>query len=132
MSEARVHPDSGLTNDQAEELRRMLLDRRRALLEEHSQHLDLGRYGDDGISESEEAAAQDAARSTMIDLAESERKKLAQIARALQKLENGTYGVSEDSGEPIGFERLRAIPWATLDTQDQEARERAARDLGRR
>jgi DnaK suppressor protein len=130
MSEARAHPDSELTSEQAEELRRVLLERRRSLIEGHAQHLDLGRYGDEPIAEPEEAAARDATRSTMIELAEAERRKLAQIERALAKLENGTYGVSEDSGEPIGFERLRAIPWAALNTLDQEAHERATRDHG--
>jgi DnaK suppressor protein len=130
MSDARVHPDSELTSDQAEELRRVLLERRRSLLEKHAEHLDIGRYGDEPIAEAEEAAARDAARSTMIDLAESQRRQLAQIERALEKLENGTYGVSEDSGEPIGFDRLRVIPWAALNTRDQEVHERAARERG--
>src|SRR5690242_5732390 len=112
MSEARVHPDSELTKAQGEELRRALRERQTALLEEHSEHLDIGRYADEPIAEPEEAAARDATRSTMINLAESERALLAQIERALEKLENGTYGVSEESGEPIGFDRLRAIPWA--------------------
>lgn len=131
MNEARAHPDSELTEDQVAELQGMLLERRRALLAEQSQHLDLGRFGDERIAEAEEAAARDATRSTMIDLAESQRKQLALIERALRKLEDGTYGVSEDSGEPIGFDRLRAIPWAMLTTTDQEAHERAARDRGR-
>jgi DnaK suppressor protein len=131
MTEARVHPDSELTKEQAEELRNALLERRRSLAQEHSQHLNIGRYGDEPIAEAEEAAARDATRSTMMDLAESERKLLAQVERALKKFESGTYGVSEDSGEPIGFDRLRAIPWAMFSTQDQEAHERAARDRGR-
>jgi len=132
MNEARVHPHSELTKAQAEELRRALIERRTALLDEHSEHLDIGRYADEPVAEPEEAAARDATRSTMIKLAESERALLTQIERALEKLANGTYGVSEDSGEPIGFDRLRAIPWAALSTPDQEALERAARDRGRR
>ena len=130
MSEARVHPDSELTKHQAEELHRALLERRTSLIEEHAEHLDIGRYADEPIAEPEEAAARDATRSTMINLAEAERRLLAQIERALEKLDRGTYGVSEESGEPIGIERLRAIPWARLSTPDQEAYERAARDRG--
>jgi RNA polymerase-binding transcription factor DksA len=38
---------------------------------------------------------------------------IRQIDAALQRIEDGTYGVSELSGRPIGEERLRAIPWAT-------------------
>jgi DnaK suppressor protein len=130
MSEARVHPDSQLTKGQAEELRRALLERRTTLLEDHSEHLDIGRFADEPVPEPEEAAALDATRSTMINLAESERALLTQIERALEKLGNGSYGVSEVSGEPIGIDRLRVIPWARLSTADQEAYERAARDRG--
>jgi len=34
------------------------------------------------------------------------------IDRALQKIEAGTYGVCEDTGQPIPYERLSLIPWA--------------------
>ncbi len=37
---------------------------------------------------------------------------LADVERALAKLEAGTYGVSEATGEPIPRERLEAVPWA--------------------
>ena len=39
---------------------------------------------------------------------------LADVERALEKLEDGTYGICDSCGEPIGEERLEAIPWATL------------------
>ena len=39
---------------------------------------------------------------------------LSDVERALEKLEDGTYGVCDSCGEPIGEERLEAIPWATL------------------
>jgi DnaK suppressor protein len=39
---------------------------------------------------------------------------LADVERALEKLEDGTYGICDDCGEAIGEERLEAIPWATL------------------
>ena len=41
------------------------------------------------------------------------RQMIADIDAALQRLENGTYGLSTVSGRPIPKERLRAIPWAT-------------------
>ena len=37
-----------------------------------------------------------------------------QIEQAIAKIDNGTYGVCEDCGEHIAFERLEAIPFATL------------------
>ena len=41
------------------------------------------------------------------------RQMIADIDAALQRLDNGTYGLSTVSGRPIPKERLRAIPWAT-------------------
>jgi RNA polymerase-binding protein DksA len=42
-----------------------------------------------------------------------DRQELAQVKRALDRIEQGTYGVSEVSGKPIPIERLEAIPSAT-------------------
>ena len=44
----------------------------------------------------------------------SERDKLAQIERALGRIDDGTYGVCESCGNPIGKMRLMAFPRATL------------------
>lgn len=46
-------------------------------------------------------------------LDEGVRDTLRRIDDALQRIEDGTYGTCEIGGEPIGEERLRAIPWAT-------------------
>jgi DnaK suppressor protein len=128
---ARAHPDSGLTEAQVEALERMLLDTRRRLIDERQARLDAGRFTTEPISESEEAAALDASQSTLLDLAETERALLEKIDRALRKMQDGTYGVSEDSGEPIGNDRLRAVPWATLSAEDEERLEHRLRDRGR-
>src|SRR3981081_111774 len=42
-----------------------------------------------------------------------DRKELAQVKRALDRIEQGTYGLSEVSGKPIPIERLEAVPYAT-------------------
>jgi DnaK suppressor protein len=47
-----------------------------------------------------------------IGLMSSERKILAEIDEALDRIENGTYGVCEGDDEPIPKPRLYAIPWA--------------------
>ena len=53
--------------------------------------------------------------------------RLAQIDRALARFDTGTYGISELSGEPIGYARLSAVPWARFTVAEQEELERAAR-----
>ncbi len=45
---------------------------------------------------------------------------LRQIDRALEKIEEGTYGVCDISGEEIPIKRLEAIPYATMTVQAQE------------
>jgi DnaK suppressor protein len=57
-------------------------------------------------------------------LEEGAQQTLAQIDRALAKLDDGTFGVCERCGKPIASERLRARPWATLCIDDQRLADR--------
>jgi DnaK suppressor protein len=52
---------------------------------------------------------------------------LADVERALVKLDAGTYGFSEDSGAPIPLERLEALPWARRTQQEAVRRQRGIR-----
>jgi DnaK suppressor protein len=58
------------------------------------------------------------------------RSELDAVERAEQRLEDGTYGFSVQSGEPIPAKRLEAIPWAERTAKEQErfdgARRRAS------
>ena len=54
-------------------------------------------------------------------------KLLVKVRHALQKIENGTYGWCEETGEPIGLRRLLARPTATLCLEAQVAREQKQR-----
>jgi DnaK suppressor protein len=55
------------------------------------------------------------------------RKLIAKIDQALQRVEGGTYGFCEETGEPIGLKRLEARPIATLSIEAQERHERMER-----
>lgn len=55
------------------------------------------------------------------------RKLLAKINNALQKIEDGSYGYCEVTGEPISLKRLEARPIATLSIEAQEQHERKER-----
>lgn len=46
-------------------------------------------------------------------LEENEERVLAAIDAALRRIDEGTYGTCETCGEPIGEERLEALPWTT-------------------
>ncbi len=49
-------------------------------------------------------------------------RRLAQVERALEKIGDGTYGISDASGDPIPIERLEALPEAILTAAEQESR----------
>ncbi|HEX4338883.1 MAG TPA: TraR/DksA family transcriptional regulator [Polyangiaceae bacterium] len=69
----------------------------------------------DQVSETEEKAARN----------DRDAARLSQIEAALAKFDTGEYGISADSGEPIGFARLEAIPWARLTVREEEEIARA-------
>lgn len=56
-----------------------------------------------------------------------ERKLISKINSALEKIEEGTYGYCEETGEPISIARLEARPVATLSLEAQERHERKER-----
>jgi DnaK suppressor protein len=53
-------------------------------------------------------------------LADGLRSDLAAIERAEERLAQGTYGLSVESGKPIPDERLEAIPWAERTVEEDE------------
>jgi DnaK suppressor protein len=57
-------------------------------------------------------------------LAAQLRAELEAIERAERRLEDGTYGLSVESGEPIPAKRLETIPWAERTPEEQERYER--------
>lgn len=59
-----------------------------------------------------------------------ERKLLKKIDQALKRIEDGTYGWCEDTGEPIGIARLLARPTASLTLEAQERHEQRKRQFG--
>ena len=65
---------------------------------------------------------------TILQTAASERAYLREIEAALERIEDGSYGICEVTGKKIGMERLKAIPTARLSIEAQEELE--ARAMG--
>jgi RNA polymerase-binding transcription factor len=65
---------------------------------------------------------------TTADIVSAERQRdsdeLVEVLAALERIEAGTYGICMACGEPIGVERLRALPTARYDIRHEEANER--------
>ena len=80
--------------------------------------------GDGSGDDQADAGAKTYEREQEISLANISRDKLAQNRHALERLDNGSYGVCESCGLPIGKFRLQAAPRATLCRSCKEKTER--------
>lgn len=69
----------------------------------------------------------DFVRNINLEVTNKEYGLLRQIDRALEKIEEGTYGVCDVSGEDIPIKRLEAVPYATMTVKAQEKFEKGFR-----
>jgi DnaK suppressor protein len=86
------------------------------LHEDSTQHADIA---DRATSETD--------RALELRARDRQRKLVSKIDAALSRIEDGTYGYCEETGEPIGLKRLDARPIATLSVEAQERHERRER-----
>ena len=86
------------------------------LQEENQNHPDLA-----------DRASSETDRAIELRARDRQRKLIAKIESALQRLDDGTYGYCEETGEPISLKRLEARPIATLSVEAQERHERRER-----
>ncbi len=66
----------------------------------------------------------DFVKSIHLEVSHQELGVLRQIDRALEKINEGTYGMCDLSGEEISFKRLDAVPYATMTVKAQEQMEK--------
>ena len=112
---------------QREYFRQKLLGWRSELLQESSETLK--HLQEESLSEPDIAdrASLETDRSLELRTRDRERKLIARIDDALQRIEEGTYGFCEETSEPISLRRLEARPIATLSIEAQERHERMER-----
>lgn len=72
-------------------------------------------------------ASTEAERQLELRTRDRQRKLIAKIDAALRRIEDGSYGFCEETGEPISLKRLDARPIATLSIEAQERHERRER-----
>ena len=102
-----------LTKQQVDHLRVRLEEERRRILDTLRTAPDVPRVTpEEEPSEFEEAAQRTAERNDALDIVKRERALLTDVDHALERLRAGTYGLDEQSGEPIPYARLEAVPWA--------------------
>jgi DnaK suppressor protein len=89
----------------------------------------LASLSEGGIHEADltDRASVEADRALELRTRDRARKLITKIDQAMHRIEIGTYGYCEESGEPIGLKRLEARPIATLSIEAQERHERMER-----
>lgn len=124
----RPSEDEEFMNDRMTEyFRGRLLEWRRELLQESTetlQHLQESSLAEPDLAD---RASLETDRSLELRTRDRERKLLAKIDAALQRIDDGTYGYCEETMEPISIRRLEARPIATLSIEAQERHERMER-----
>lgn len=118
---------TGLTAQQIEQLRQKLQSERQRILSRGQGHVSDAVGMEGQLAEEMDDAARNQEAGLLLQLAEHDRGVVDEIDAALARIADGSYGLSEDSGEPIGFARLQIQPWARLSAADQEQLEREQR-----
>jgi DnaK suppressor protein len=112
---------------QREYFRLKLLRWREELLKESSETLQHLQEETMHEADMTDRASKETDRFTELRTRDRERKLISKIDAAMRRLEEGTYGYCEETGEPIGVRRLDARPIATLSVEAQERHERMER-----
>jgi DnaK suppressor protein len=109
-----------------------LLEWRQSLLEESQQTIDQMRDAARDVSDEAERASREAEITFELRTRDRYRKLLSKIDKALKRIDEETYGYCDETGEPIGLDRLEARPIAELSIEAQERREQLERQYGDR
>ncbi len=121
----RPSADEPFMNDRQKEFfRRKLQAWREELLRDSEETLDNLKEGGMTVPDISDRASAEADKALELRTRDRMRKVISKIDTALAKIEDGTYGYCEETGEPIGLERLIARPIATLSIEAQERHER--------
>ena len=118
---------------QLEYFRRQLLRWRDELMTEAQETLDnLRDQSYQEVGDEADRASRESEHGLELRTRDRYRKLQRKIEQALERIDDGSYGYCEDTGEPIGVARLKARPIATLTIDAQERREMKERVLADR
>ncbi|MDA7544129.1 RNA polymerase-binding protein DksA [Alphaproteobacteria bacterium] len=112
-----------------EYFKQKLLNWKNELLKESSQTLNNLQSDNEAKPDITDRASEEIDRSFELRTRDRERKLINKINSALLRIEDGSYGYCEETGEPIGLKRLEARPVATLSLEAQEMHEKAEKRL---
>lgn len=124
----RPGEDEPFMNDrQLEYFRRKLLSWKDEILRESRETLGHLQAETENHPDLSDRASSETDRALELRTRDRQRKLISKIEAALRRVEDGSYGYCEDTGEPISLARLEARPIATLSLEAQERHERRER-----
>ena len=112
-----------------EYFRQKLTNWKNELLKESSQTLNNLQNENEAKPDITDRASEEIDRSFELRTRDRERKLINKIDAALQRIEDGSYGYCDETGDPISIKRLEARPVATLSLEAQEMHERAEKRI---
>ncbi len=116
-----------MSEAQLDHFREVLLAWRRELMEEVDRTVHHMQDEASNFPDPNDRATQESEFGLELRTRDRERKLLRKIGQALERIDDGSYGFCEETGEEIGLQRLEARPVATLCVEAQERREVAER-----
>ena len=118
-----------LSTEQVAELRELLLSERQSLLGRAGAFVHESADFAIDSGDRQDAGALEASRAAVARLAAHDRRQLTEVEAALRRIDDKTYGICEESDEPIPLGRLRLQPSARYTVEAQEElEEEAARE----
>src|SRR4051812_32554376 len=123
-----TQPEHVIDPERVDALRHMLLERREQVQREIDSLLQERRntqaeLREDSVPDAGDMALQDANGDQQLGILEVRNSIRQQLDEALQQLDQGTYGICEDCGQPINAQRLKAVPFARRCVACQEKAE---------
>ncbi len=112
---------------QQEYFRQKLLDWKASIVDANKGTITDMQDGTRNIPDVADRASEETDRALELRTRDRQRKVVSKIDAALRRLDEGSYGYCEDTGEPISLKRLDARPIATLSLEAQERHERKER-----
>lgn len=126
--EYRPREDEPFMNErQLEYFRRKLLTLKDEILRESRETVAHLQAETENHPDLADRATSEADRALELRTRDRQRKLISKIDEALRRIDDGSYGYCEETGEPIGLARLDARPIATLSLEAQERHERRER-----
>ncbi len=126
-SEVKYHPtdDEPFMNDrQKDYFRQKLVKWKEEILREARETLETLQQDNINHPDLADRASSETDRAIELRARDRQRKLISKIDEALHRIDEGTYGYCEETGEPISLRRLDARPIATLSIEAQERHER--------